>query len=334
MSALFQPLTVGDLVLPNRVVMAPLTRLRATLPGHVPNALMTEYYAQRASAGLILTEATPVTPWGVGYEGVPGIWSAEQTQGWKHVTRAVHERGGRIALQLWHVGRISDPQFLNGEPPVAPSAIAPKGHVSLLRPERPYVTPRALERHEIADVIEDFRRGAQNALEAGFDGVEIHGANGYLLDQFLQDSTNRREDHYGGSIEPDLAVLRSFMYPSLNALDLGAMVIKGIAGDGWHFPCVSAPPMCTLVYGPLSFDCVMEDLDIKITDFQENLAPLRAEVKVSLAEQTNSTTPISETLTRLFAASRALDREGIGDDFAAASPIIVPIINNIGSLFE
>ena len=127
---LFQPLAVGDLVLPNRVVMAPLTRLRATLPGHVPNALMAEYYAQRASAGLILTEATPVTPWGVGYEGVPGIWSAEQTEGWKQVTRAVHERGGRISLQLWHVGRISDPHFLNGELPVAPSAIAPKGHVS------------------------------------------------------------------------------------------------------------------------------------------------------------------------------------------------------------
>jgi 2,4-dienoyl-CoA reductase-like NADH-dependent reductase (Old Yellow Enzyme family) len=201
MSPLFQPLAVGDLVLPNRVLMAPLTRLRADLPGHIPNALMAEYYAQRASAGLILSEATPVTPWGVGYEGVPGIWSAEQTEGWKKVTRAVHERGGRIVLQIWHVGRISDPYFLNGEPPLAPSAIAPKGHVSLLRPERPYVTPRALERHEIPGIVEDFRRGAQNALEAGFDGVEIHGANGYLLDQFLQDRSNTRTDDYGGSVE-------------------------------------------------------------------------------------------------------------------------------------
>ncbi len=201
MPSLFDPLAVGDLVLPNRVVMAPLTRLRADLPGHVPNALMAEYYAQRASAGLILTEATPVTPWGVGYEGVPGIWTPEQTEGWKAVTRAVHDRGGRILMQLWHVGRISDPYFLGGELPVAPSAIAPKGHVSLLRPERPYVVPRALERHEIAGVVDDFRRGARNALEAGFDGVEIHGANGYLLDQFLQDSSNRRDDDYGGSIE-------------------------------------------------------------------------------------------------------------------------------------
>jgi 2,4-dienoyl-CoA reductase-like NADH-dependent reductase (Old Yellow Enzyme family) len=201
MSPLFQPLAVGDLVLPNRVLMAPLTRLRADLPGHIPNALMAEYYAQRASAGLILSEATPVTPWGVGYEGVPGIWSAEQTEGWKKVTRAVHERGGKIVLQLWHVGRISDPYFLNGGPPVAPSAIAPKGHVSLLRPERAFVIPRALERHEIPGIVEDFRRGAQNALEAGFDGVEIHGANGYLLDQFLQDRSNTRTDDYGGSVE-------------------------------------------------------------------------------------------------------------------------------------
>ena len=200
MPTLFDPLVAGDLRLPNRILMSPLTRLRADLPGHIPNALMAEYYAQRASAGLIFSEATPVTPWGVGYEGVPGIWTAEQTEGWKAVTRAVHERGGRIVLQLWHVGRISDPYFLNGEPPVAPSAVAASGHVSLLRPDRPYPVPRALELNEIPGVIEDFRIGAQNALDAGFDGVEIHGANGYLLDQFLQDSSNLRTDDYGGSI--------------------------------------------------------------------------------------------------------------------------------------
>lgn len=201
MPSLFEPLGAGDLVLPNRVIMAPLTRLRADLPGHIPNALMAEYYAQRASAGLIISEATPVSPWGVGYEGVPGAWTAEQTAGWKQVTRAVHERGGRIVLQLWHVGRISDPYFLNGQLPVAPSAIQPKGHVTGFRPERPYVTPRALERDEIPAIVEDFRRAAQNAEAAGFDGVEIHGANGYLLDQFLQDKTNRRDDDYGGAIE-------------------------------------------------------------------------------------------------------------------------------------
>lgn len=199
MPTLFDPVRIGDLELPNRVLMAPLTRCRA--PGRVPNALMVDYYSQRASAGMILTEATSVDPMGVGYVDTPGIWSDEQVEGWKAVTRAVHERGGRILLQLWHVGRISDPSFLNGEPPVAPSAIAAPGHVSQLRPMRPYVTPRALETSEIPGVVEAFRRGAINAQRAGFDGVEIHGANGYLLDQFLQDSTNKRTDEYGGPIE-------------------------------------------------------------------------------------------------------------------------------------
>lgn len=138
---------------------------------------------------------------GVGYADTPGIWSEEQVEGWKQVTAAVHEAGGRILLQLWHVGRISDPLFLNGQLPVAPSAIAPAGHVSLVRPVKPYVTPRALRLEEIPGIIEAYRRGAENAQRAGFDGVEIHGANGYLLDQFLQDKTNRRTDQYGGSLE-------------------------------------------------------------------------------------------------------------------------------------
>jgi 2,4-dienoyl-CoA reductase-like NADH-dependent reductase (Old Yellow Enzyme family) len=200
MSSLFDGFKLGDLTLPNRIVMAPLTRCRAS-QGRVPNALMAEYYAQRASAGLILTEATSVTPMGVGYPDTPGIWSDEQIEGWKLVTQAVHDRGGHIFMQLWHVGRVSHPFYLNGELPVAPSAIAPEGHVSLMRPITPYVPPRALDTHEIPAIIEAYRKGADNAKKAGFDGVEIHGANGYLLDQFLQDSTNQRTDAYGGSIE-------------------------------------------------------------------------------------------------------------------------------------
>ena len=199
MPTLFDPLLVGDLELPNRIVMAPLTRSRASA-GRVPNQLMAEYYAQRASAGLILSEATAVTPQGVGYVDTPGIWTEEQVEGWKLVTEAVHRAGGRIFMQLWHVGRISDPSLLDGQLPVAPSAIAAGGHVSLLRPQRPFVTPRALETDEIPGIVEAYRRGAQNAQRAGFDGVEVHGANGYLLDQFLQDSTNHRTDQYGGSI--------------------------------------------------------------------------------------------------------------------------------------
>lgn len=197
---LFSPLQVGALELKNRVVMAPLTRCRAS-EGRVPNALMAEYYAQRAGAGLILTEATCISPAGVGYPNTPGIWSEEQVAGWKLVTEAVHARGGKIALQLWHVGRISDPIYLEGELPVAPSAVRPKGTVSLVRPVKEFVTPRALTIEEIKATIEDYRKGAQNALAAGFDAVELHAANGYLIDQFLQSSTNLREDEYGGSLE-------------------------------------------------------------------------------------------------------------------------------------
>ena len=199
MPALFDPLTVGELTLPNRILMAPLTRSRAGA-SRVPNELMAQYYRQRASAGLIVSEATSVTPMGVGYAGTPGIWSEAQVAGWKLTTQAVHAAGGRIFLQLWHVGRISHPSFLDGRQPVAPSAIAPQGNVSLLRPETPFTVPRALALEEIPGVIEDYRRGARNAQAAGFDGVEIHGANGYLLDQFLQDRANHRRDAYGGSI--------------------------------------------------------------------------------------------------------------------------------------
>ncbi|MEW5686181.1 MAG: alkene reductase [Pseudomonadota bacterium] len=200
MPTLFDPIQVGDLTLKNRIVMAPLTRARSG-EERTPGPIVAEYYAQRASAGLILSEATSVTPLGVGYERTPGIWSDEQVEGWKAVTKAVHDKGGVIFLQLWHVGRISDPSLLGGQAPVSASAIAAKGDVSLLRPKRPYPTPRALELSEIAEVVEAYRKGAENAKKAGFDGVELHGANGYLLDQFLQDSTNRRTDAYGGPIE-------------------------------------------------------------------------------------------------------------------------------------
>ncbi|MEN9975709.1 MAG: hypothetical protein RLZZ282_1715, partial [Verrucomicrobiota bacterium] len=197
---LFQPLQAGALHLPNRVIMAPLTRCRASAE-RVPNAMMAEYYAQRATFGMILSEATAVTPMGVGYPNTPGIWTEEQIHGWQGVTRAVHDGGGQILCQLWHVGRISDPIYLNGQAPVAPSALQPGGHVNLIRPLKRFVTPRALEAAEIPAIVEAYRQGAANALAAGFDGVEIHGANGYLIDQFLQDSTNHRTDDYGGPIE-------------------------------------------------------------------------------------------------------------------------------------
>ena len=200
MPTLFEPLQVGPLRLPNRIVLSPLTRSRSGVK-RIPTGLMAQYYRQRATAGLIISEATAVTPMGVGYADTPGIWSDEQVAGWKTITKAVHDAGGRMFLQLWHVGRISDPMFLEGELPVAPSAITPAGQISLVRPKKSFITPRALTTKEIPGVVEAFRKGAENALAAGFDGVEIHGANGYLLDQFLQDKTNIRTDEYGGSVE-------------------------------------------------------------------------------------------------------------------------------------
>ncbi|MDX2273459.1 MAG: alkene reductase [Cyanobacteriota bacterium] len=198
---LFSPLQVGPYQLANRMVMAPLTRNRAGA-GNAPTALNALHYAQRASAGLLISEATQISPEGVGYPGTPGIHSPEQIEGWRLVTDAVHAKGGRIFLQLWHVGRISHPDLLpNGQLPVAPSAIAPQGEVLTYTGSKPYVTPRALETSEIPRIIADYRQAAANALTAGFDGVEVHGANGYLLDQFLRDGTNHRSDAYGGSVE-------------------------------------------------------------------------------------------------------------------------------------
>ena len=198
---LLTPVQVGPYTLPNRIVMAPLTRNRAG-EGNVPQDMNVQYYAQRASAGLIVAEGSQISAQAVGYPSTPGIHTQAQVEGWQKVTQAVHEQGGRIFLQLWHVGRISHPSLQpNGELPVAPSAIAPQGDAMTYEGMKPFVTPRALETAEIPGIIEQYRQAAKNALAAGFDGVEIHSANGYLLDQFLRDGSNQRTDHYGGSVE-------------------------------------------------------------------------------------------------------------------------------------
>lgn len=201
--ALFSPLKLGAVQLAHRVVMAPLTRMRAAQPGNVPNELNVEYYRQRASqGGLIITEGAQISPLGQGMPATPGIYSEAQIAGWKEVTRAIHDKGGFVFLQLWHVGRISHSSLLNGQLPVAPSAIAAPGNAFTADFSRaPFETPRALETSEIESVVEDYARAALSAQRAGFDGVEIHGANGYLLEQFLQSRSNRRSDDYGGSIE-------------------------------------------------------------------------------------------------------------------------------------
>ena len=197
---LFSPIKIGNYTLKNRIFMAPMTRCRS-VQDNVPNDLMATYYAQRASAGLIISEATQISTQGIGYPCTPGIHTAQQVEGWKKVTQAVHDKDGKIFLQLWHVGRISHSAYLDGELPVAPSAIKPTGEVYTLEGMKEYETPRALTIEEIKKIVKTYTQCARNAIEAGFDGVEIHSANGYLLDQFLRDGTNLREDEYGGNIE-------------------------------------------------------------------------------------------------------------------------------------
>jgi N-ethylmaleimide reductase len=196
---LFAPVQLGRYTLPNRIVMAPMTRLRAV--GSIPTPLMAEYYGQRASAGLIVTECTMISPLSHGYINCPGIYSPAQVSAWRQVTAAVHGQGGKIFLQLWHSGRVAHPSLLNGKSPVAPSAIAAVGTLHTPIGKVNLETPRALETEEIPQIVEQFRQGAINALDAGFDGVELHGAFGYLIDQFLQDGANQRTDQYGGAIE-------------------------------------------------------------------------------------------------------------------------------------
>jgi N-ethylmaleimide reductase len=199
-SPILQPVKIGDLQLKNRIVMSPLTRSRSSTEG-VPPGFAADYYSQRADAGLIITEATNISPQALGYAFTPGIWSDEQVAAWRPIVDAVHRRNGVFFLQLWHTGRISHPDLHGGQPPVAPSAIAPKGQAFTADGMKDMVTPRALDTDEIPLIVEDYRRAAANAKAAGFDGVEVHSANNYLLEQFLRDSTNRRTDHYGGSID-------------------------------------------------------------------------------------------------------------------------------------
>lgn len=200
-ASLFEPIRLGAVDLRNRMVMAPLTRGRSG-PDRVPNALMAEYYQQRASAGLIITEATQVSEQAAGWSETPGIYSEAQIQAWRQVTDAVHQQDGKIFLQIWHTGRASHPDFqLNGARPISASAIKPAGEVHTPQGKKPFVTPRAVSLDEIPSIVQDFAQATGNARKAGFDGVEIHGANGYLIDQFLRDGTNERQDAYGGTIE-------------------------------------------------------------------------------------------------------------------------------------
>lgn len=244
-SPLFSPLTLGNHDLKNRILMPPLTRCRSQQPGDIPTDLMATYYSQRASAGLIITEATQISPQGKGYSFTPGIYSAEQVEGWKKTTQAVHAKGGKIFLQLWHVGRMSHSIFHNGELPVGPSAVPFDGEVWYYDQEKKSgkklacPTPRELTLDEIKNIVEDFRKGAANAIRAGFDGVEIHGANGYLIDQFLRSTANVRTDEYGGSQENRLRFLKEVVnavVDEVGAERVGIRLAPFISARGMNCP--------------------------------------------------------------------------------------------------
>jgi len=223
---LFSPIQIGSYTLPNRVIVAPTTRNRAA-QGNAPHSLNATYYAQRASAGLIISEASQISPQGVGYPATPGIHSEKQIEGWRLVTQAVHEKGGRIFLQLWHVGRISHPSLQPGEQlPVAPSAIKPIGNAITYEGMHAMVKPRALDTNELPGIVEDYVNATRNAIDAGFDGVEIHSANGYLLDQFLRDGSNKRDDEYGGSIENRSRLLKEVVTAICEVVDSGKVGVR------------------------------------------------------------------------------------------------------------
>tara|TARA_R110000751_G_scaffold2018_11_gene9178 strand:- start:3878 stop:4990 length:1113 start_codon:yes stop_codon:yes gene_type:complete len=262
--SLFQPLTMGALEAKNRIFMAPLTRGRSTQPGSVPNEMMETYYRQRASAGLIISEATGISVEGLGWPAAPGIWSDEQVEGWKPITDAVHEEGGLIVLQLWHMGRLVHPDFLGGNPPVSASATTAPGHAHTFEGRKDYEAARALSVDEIARVVEDYRHAAENAKKAGFDGVQLHAANGYLVDQFLRDSTNLRDDEYGGSPENRSRFLREVLTALVDVWGADRVGVR-LSPNGETQGCDDSDPAAT--FGAAAR--VIEELGVAFLELRE-----------------------------------------------------------------
>lgn len=262
--ALFQPLLMGAIEAKNRVFMAPLTRGRSTQPGSVPNEMMETYYRQRAGAGLIITEATGISREGAGWPAAPGIWSEEQVAGWQPITKAVHEEGGKIVLQLWHMGRLVHTDFLDGGQPVSASATTAPGHAHTFEGRKPNVAARALETDEIARVVGDYVHAAENAKNAGFDGVQLHGANGYLVDQFLRDSTNLRTDRYGGSVENRTRFLREVLEGLIGVWGADRVGVR-LSPNGETQGCDDSDPAAT--FGAAAR--VVEDLGLAFLELRE-----------------------------------------------------------------
>ena len=261
---LFQPLQMGALTARNRILMAPLTRGRATVPGSIPNDLMATYYRQRAGAGLIISEATGISREGLGWPAAPGIWSEAQVEGWKPVTKAVHDEGGLIVLQMWHMGRLVHPDFLDGAAPVSASATCAPGHAHTPTGRKDYEPARALGKPDIARVVEDYRKAAQNAKAAGFDGVQLHGANGYLVDQFLRDGTNRRDDEYGGSPQNRTRFLREVLTALIDVWGADRVGVR-LSPNGETQGCDDSDPAA--IFGEAAR--VIEELGVAFLELRE-----------------------------------------------------------------
>lgn len=261
---MFDPLRMGDIHAKNRVFMAPLTRGRSTQPGSVPNAMMETYYRQRAGAGLIISEATGISVEGAGWPGAPGIWSAEQVEGWKPATKAVHDAGGQIVLQLWHMGRLVHPDFLGGEAPVSASATTAPGHAHTFNGRQDHQPARALETEEVARVVADYAHAAENAKQAGFDGVQLHGANGYLVDQFLRETTNLRDDRYGGSPANRTRFLREVLEALIGVWGETRVGVR-LSPNGETQGCDDSDPAA--VFGAAAR--VVEDLGLAFLELRE-----------------------------------------------------------------
>ncbi|MGQ7830889.1 alkene reductase [Altererythrobacter sp. Z27] len=262
--ALFQPLKMGALEAKNRIFMAPLTRGRAAEPMFVPNEVMATYYRQRAGAGLIISEATGISREGLGWPSAPGIWSDEQAEAWKASTKAVHEEGGLIVMQLWHMGRIVHPYFLDGEPPFSASATCAPGHAHTPVGRQDYQPARAMTLDDIKRTIGDYRRAAENAKLAGFDGVQLHGANGYLVDQFLRDGTNFRDDEYGGSPENRTRFMREVLEALVDVWGADRVGIR-LSPNGESQGCDDSNPPATFAAAAK----VCEDLGLAFVELRE-----------------------------------------------------------------
>jgi 2,4-dienoyl-CoA reductase-like NADH-dependent reductase (Old Yellow Enzyme family) len=261
---LFEPLTMGALAARNRVMMAPLTRGRSTAPGSIPNDMMATYYRQRASAGLIISEATGISREGLGWPAAPGIWSDEQVEGWRRVTKAVHQEGGLMVCQLWHMGRLVHPDFLDGAAPVSASATQAPGHAHTPGGRKDYEPARALSEDEIHRVVADYAHAAENARAAGFDGVQLHGANGYLVDQFLRDGTNLREDGYGGPPTNRVRFLREVLEALIGVWGADRVGLR-LSPNGETQGCDDSDPAAT--FGAAAK--IAEELDLAFLELRE-----------------------------------------------------------------